>query len=94
MKALLLKVEKQPSAYGRHFYYAFFKSEDGHSYRSCLKPGMENWSRWTDIVGDALRHELWLDGLRVLKPGLIDADSWPIRIPTPEGACVSPVDAA
>ena len=82
MKALLLKIEQHPSAYGRHFYYVFFKSEDGKSYRTCIRPGFENWERWREHLrqGEAI----WLDGLRVLKPGMIDADSWPTKIAAPQ----------
>lgn len=94
MRALLLKVEKHQSSYGGHFFFAFFKGEDGKSYRSCLKPGMENWMRWQELIL-AVNHgaDVWLDGLRVLRPGLIDADSWPKRIPKPEVSCDLPAAA-
>ena len=86
MKALLLKVERHPSSYGGAFFYFFFKGEDGKSYRMCVKPGYENFGRWQNL---ALHPEnVWLDGLRMLRPGLLDADSWPQHIEAP--AAVTP----
>jgi hypothetical protein len=73
MKATLLKTESRVSKYGGTFYYAFFKGENGKSYRSCLFPKMGNFARWKSIVG---KENVILDGLNI-KGNLVDADSYP-----------------
>jgi hypothetical protein len=76
MKALLLKTTENPSKYGGKFYYAFFKSADGRSFRSCLDPKMANFRRWLRFIG---KENIELDGL-VAKGSLIDADSHPVEV--------------
>jgi hypothetical protein len=58
---------------GGHFYYAFFKGEDGKSYRSCLYPQFGNFKRWEPLLN---KENVILDGLQ-LRGKLIDADSFP-----------------
>lgn len=81
MKALLLKTVKQPSQYEKDFYFAFFKGEDGKSYRSCLYVSCGNFKRngWDKLIG---REAVMLDNLRVKgTTKIIDADSVPKEIP-------------
>jgi hypothetical protein len=73
MKATLLKTQKTTSKFGGDFFYAFFKGEDGKSYRSCLYPKYGNFSRWSGLIG---KENVVLDGLN-LKGRMIDADSFP-----------------
>ena len=73
MKAILLKTEKRVSKFGSYFWYAFFKGEDGKSYRSCLYPNCRNFSRWQNFID---KENIILDNLAT-KGNLIDADSFP-----------------
>lgn len=76
MRALLLRTQKLPSKYGGMLYYAFFKGEDGKSYRSCLHDRCKNFDRWKKFLG---RTNIYLDGLKLCKDSItmIDADSHP-----------------
>ena len=76
MRATLLRTTKRPSKYGRSFHYAFFKGEDGKSYRSCLYEDCGNFKRngWAGLIG---KQGVMLDGLRVIDKNIIDADSVP-----------------
>ncbi len=76
MRATLLKTQEGTSKYGGKFYYAFFKSESGKSYRSCLYPNCGNFKRWAGFIG---RKEVILDNL-VEKENIIDADSFPKEV--------------
>lgn len=78
MKAILLKTQESVSKYGGKFWYAFFKGEDGKSYRSCLYPTCRNFARWQGFVG---KQGVELDGL-VVKGNFIDADSYPKELHT------------
>ncbi len=74
MIATLVKIERKPSRYGGHFFYAFFKEvKTGDSYYTCLYPKMRNFSRWSKV----LREGVTLKDLRLVKGNkrLIDADS-------------------
>ena len=73
MKATLLKTVERVSNYGGKFYYAFFKDESGHSYRSCLYPKYGNFKRWQGFIG---KSGIVLDGLNA-RGSMIDADSFP-----------------
>jgi len=76
MKATLLKTVCKKSNYGGHFYYAFFKGEDGRSYRSCLFPQCGNFKRWQRFVG---KEAVELENLNV-RGDIVDADSYPREI--------------
>jgi len=76
MKATLLKTQKMPSKFGGYFYFAYFKGEDGKSYRSCLYPSYGNFQRWKSLIG---RENVVLDNL-VAKGKMVDADSFPREI--------------
>ena len=76
MKATLIKTQKVASKMGGYFYYAFFKGEDGKSYRSCLYPSCGNFKRWQSFIG---REDVVLSGLNI-KGKLIDADSFPVEV--------------
>lgn len=78
MKATLLRTQEGVSKYGGKFYYAFFKGEDGRSYRSCLFPTCGNFMRWRGFIG---KKDIVLDGLVLKGRDLIDADSFPREIP-------------
>ena len=55
-------------------------SKDGKSYRSCVVDIYRNWANWRDIINEFDESEpVWLDGL-VLKGGMINADSRPIKV--------------
>jgi len=73
--AKLLKVVKHPSRYGGYFYYLFFKSSDGKSFRSCLHSKCINFQRWLKVLSDFSKgQEIWLTNL-ITKGKIIDADS-------------------
>jgi len=74
MKAMLLKSERRASKYGGHFFYLFFKGEDGKSYRSCVTPACRNFAQWKLFLG---RENVWVEGLMVKSKNMIDADSVP-----------------
>ena len=76
MKATLLRTERHPSKYGGVFYYAFFKGEDGKSYRSCLSPTCGNFNRWSGLIG---RENITVENL-VFKGNMVDADSYPKEV--------------
>lgn len=73
MVATLIKLEKKPSRYGGHFFYAFFKATDASSYYTCLYPRMRNWTRWSKV----LKIGTVFSGLKLVKgkSNLINADS-------------------
>ena len=71
MIAKITKIEKKPSRYGGHFFYAFLKTKDGKSYYTCLYPKMRNYKKWQKFM----KKGITLEGLEVLKGRLINADS-------------------
>lgn len=76
MKAKILKVELKKSRHGGQFYHAFFKGEDGKSFRSCLYLDCRNFARWQPVIREVQQgREIWLKDLALTKGGLIDADS-------------------
>lgn len=76
MRAKIISIEKYPSRHGGVFYYVFFSDMAGHSYRTCLYPACRNWQRWRVVVEKFNQGcEIWLDGLKLKKEGLVDADS-------------------
>jgi len=76
MRATLLRTTKHASKYGKAFHYAFFKGEDGKSYRSCLYEDCGNFKRngWDNLID---KQGVMLDGLRLIGKDIIDADSVP-----------------
>jgi len=84
MKARVMKITENYSKYGGKFFYIFFKSETGESYRSCLFPLCHNFKHWKPII-DRKDEGLWLDHLLVKDGRLIDADSVPVIIKDPIG---------
>lgn len=76
MKATLIRTQEQASKFGGSFYYAFFKGEDGKSYRSCLTPSCRNFKNWKPFIG---REFVELDNLTMIA-GMIDADSKPTEV--------------
>ena len=50
MKAKIIGFEKRDSKYGGHFFYIFFKDEDGKSYRTCADPKCRNFNRWMKLM--------------------------------------------
>lgn len=76
MIATLIRTQEMPSKFGGKFYYAFFRGDDGRSYRSCLTPSCHNFNRWRPFIG---KEFIKLDNL-ILKGGMIDADSTPTEI--------------
>ena len=73
MKGRLIRMQERASRLGGKFYHAFFKCEDGLSYRTCLYPSFGNFQRWKGFIG---REGVELDGLVAKRKGLIDADSF------------------
>ena len=73
MIATLMKLEKRPSRYGGHFFYAFFKTSDGQSVYTCLYERMRNYKRWKKVlkVGTVFSKLRLVKG----KKNLVDADS-------------------
>lgn len=69
----LIKLQKKASRYGGHFFYAFFKGDDGNSYYTCLYPKMRNYARWKKClkIGTMFTNFKRVKG----KEKLIDADS-------------------
>jgi len=79
MNAKILKITERPSNQGGIFYYVFFKSDEGKSYRSCISSKMRNFKNWEQIIKRYTKgEELELSGLFVTPQGLIDADSKPV----------------
>lgn len=77
MKATLIRTSSMPSKKGGTLWYAFFKGEDGKSYRSCIWDRCRNFSNWKSFLDSK---DISLDNLLKLKEGFIDADSKPIKI--------------
>ena len=83
MRATVTGISRNPSKYGGHFFYMFFKVEtpEGHeNMRSCLDPKMGNFKRWEGLVKRAEEGEVFvLDNLNK-KGNMVDADSHPKEI--------------
>jgi len=75
MKATLTKISKKASQYGGYFYYAYFKTDEGDSYYTCLSPKKRNFQRWKKILRNRKYQGIHLSGLKIKKGNLIDADS-------------------
>jgi hypothetical protein len=77
MKAKIVKVSSKSSIYGGIFYYMFFKSQSGDSYKSCIYPKMRNFNNWRPVIDRFLdsADDIWLDGLNIKDDKLVDADS-------------------
>ena len=77
----VLKVDTKPSKYGGKFHYIYMKSlADGSSARTCVQDTNGNYARWSRIVqlvkdGKLDDLDIIVNGARVLRKGLIDADS-------------------
>ena len=81
MKAKIIKVNEQKSFLGQSFYYLFFKSIEGKSYRTCAYPQFGNYPRWHKFIQKhQAGQEVWLDGLNLKGKNLIDADSYPQEV--------------
>ncbi len=74
------EIQKIESHRSRHhggiFYYVFFKSEDGKSYRTCLDPKLRNFRRngWGQIIEGGAG--TIISNVRTMG-NLVDADSTP-----------------
>jgi hypothetical protein len=79
MKMTILKIQKHQSklADKGHFYYVFFKGEDGLSYKTCLYPKFHNFERWRQVVGLPIGSVI---DVLVQKSNLINADMFPVII--------------
>jgi len=77
MRTTVTGIKKNISKYGGHFYYIFFKNEEGISLRSCLDPKMGNFSRWEKIIEKAVAGEVFEVDNLIQKGNIIDADSFP-----------------
>lgn len=61
---------------GGDFYYIFFKSDKGKSYKTCIYPHFGNYKRWASIIeSNPDNSEIWLNNLNIKNGNLIDADS-------------------
>jgi len=81
MKAKVTKIDIRKSFQGGFFYYIFFKSDEGKSYKTCIYPRYGNFARWKPIIErwESIKYsiqELWLNGLITKSKNLIDADSY------------------
>jgi hypothetical protein len=76
LKATLIRTQEQVSKLGGRFYYAFFRAENGKTYRSCLYPNCHNFKRWAKYID---KTNITLDNLN-LKGNLVNADSFPIEV--------------
>jgi len=76
--ATIIKIVSHKSKYGGYFYYLFFKSSNGKSYKTCLYPSCSNFQRWLQVIQEVKQgKEVWLTGLFTLSRSkyIIDADS-------------------
>ena len=73
MQGKIVKIVRQNSRYGGHFYYVFLEMVTGKACYSCVYPRMRNFKRWKNL----LREGVVLKGLKLVKGKnkLIDADS-------------------
>lgn len=78
MRAILLKIQVNPSKKtGGEVYQLMFKDVDtGESYSTWVDTGFRNYENWRGLMSV----QTVLDNLRVVKKGLIDADSRPILV--------------
>jgi len=73
MNATILKIDKRKARDGGNFWYIFFKSFEGRSYRTCVYEKYRNFSNWYDIIkGNKIG--LMLTGL-IAGDKIVDADS-------------------
>ena len=77
MNGTLLRTSRQASRYCGHFWYFFFKLEDGKSARSCIAENMGNFSKWKSFCG---KENVLMSGLVLKGSNLIDADCSPKEI--------------
>jgi len=75
MKAIVLKVQANPSKKtGGTVYQLCFKDVDsGKSYTTWVDSGFRNYENWRRFMST----QIVLDGLRIKKDNLVDADSRP-----------------
>jgi len=74
MIATILKIEKQKAKDGGFFWYIFFKSLEGKSFRACVYEKYRNYSKWIDIIKNN-RVGVVLSDLEIKSGKIIDADS-------------------
>jgi hypothetical protein len=77
MQMEVLKIVKHESKLGGkgNFWYIFFKSELGLSYRTCVYEKFRNFRNWSKVIPNGVG--LKLENLRVIGK-LVDADSLPV----------------
>jgi predicted RNase H-related nuclease YkuK (DUF458 family) len=76
MQATMTRVSAQSSKYGGMFYYAYFRDDQGQSYKSCLYKECKNYSRWVPVIQHVINGKtVVLDGLKIKDKTLINADS-------------------
>lgn len=80
MKYLVMKMSKVPSKTGGHFYYIFFKDEEGKSFKTCVYPQYRNFLNWKPLIiqftnNSIPKKPIYVEGLRIKQGNLIDADS-------------------
>jgi len=75
MNAEILKVTTTPSKFGGIVFVAYFKTEEGKSYKSWIDPKNRNYSKWTSILNKGAGTKV--EGLRVFdeERKIVDADS-------------------
>lgn len=74
MIATILKIEKQKAKEGGNFWYIFFKSLEGKSFRACIYERYRNYANWIEIIKNN-RIGLVLSDLEIKSGKIIDADS-------------------
>lgn len=78
MIAEILKITLRPCRNGdKKFYYIFFKSEEGESFKTCTSPDFRNYRKWKDIIENN-RYGIKLGNLRLIRircEWFVDADS-------------------
>lgn len=69
-----------------HFFYVFFKGEDGLPYKTCLYPKFHNFERWKQVVDLPVGSVI---DVVVQKSALINADMFPKIVSKAEDTCKS-----
>jgi len=71
MKAKIIKIKRFTSHHGGLCYLVCFKGDNGRAYRTYIYPKMRNYKNWKNLLKEGIK----LQGLNIIKNGLIDADS-------------------
>jgi hypothetical protein len=89
MKATITKVSKVPSNKGGHFFYIFFRGEDGKSYRSCTNASLRNYKFWKPFCENPeAAVGIVCDGLKLKMDGVFNADYLEKTYCKKEEACI------